>query len=233
MTLIQTSPAISTCTNNYIPAFIRLNYSRDVSQSTTSDRDHTTTNYDCSPSFITRYFISSDILTSVCMYKAKWCTINCGVLVHKNLHYPFSFCKIICCWSSYCISSSIILTTLSSHTYLIQTSPAISTCTADYHPASNWILSVPIWHITHPTTSYCDHTHWPFPINNTHFWYESNITPPVSNYIPSVLISLLFQHHSSKNVSHPTISYCDHTPGPSCTSNIRYDSIKIAPEFTI
>ena len=83
-------------------------------------------------------------------------------------------------WSSYCLCSSAILPTLPSHTYLIQTSPAISTCTADYLPASNSIFSV--------------------------------------------LISLLFQHHPTRHVSHPTISYCDHPPWPSPTSNIRYDS---------
>ena len=71
-------------------------------------------------------------------------------------------------WSSYCLSSSLLLTSPSSHTYLIQTSPTISSCTTDY--------------------------------------------PPVSNYILSVPISLLFQPHPTRHVSHPSISYCDHTP---------------------
>ena len=75
--------------------------------------------------------------------------------------------KATCCGSSYYLNSSIILTTLPSHTYLIQTYLAISTCTADHLPASNSIPSVPIFplphqhstrHVSHPTTSYCDHT---------------------------------------------------------------------------
>ena len=96
-------------------------------------------------------------------------------------HRSYSSCKATCCWSSCCLSLSVTLTTLPSHTYLIQSSPAISTCTADYLPASNSIFSV------------------------------------------SILL-LLFQHHPTRHVSHPTISYCDHTPRPSPTSNIRYDS---------
>ena len=68
----------------------------------------------------------------------------------------------------YCLTSSILPTTPSSYTHLIQTSPAIITCAADYHP--------------------------------------------VSKCIPSIPISLLFQHHPTRHVSHPSTSYCDYTP---------------------
>ena len=43
-----------------------------------------------------------------------------------------SSCKATYCGSSYCLSSSILLTTLSSHTHLTQSSAAISAGTADY-----------------------------------------------------------------------------------------------------
>ena len=100
--------------------------------------------------------------------------------------------KATCCSSSCCLSLSVTLTTLPSDSYLIQTSPAISTCTADYLPASNSIFSVSIF--------------------------------------------LLFQHHPTRHVSHPTVSYCDHTPRPSPTSTntrTRYESLIIPPEFSI
>ena len=88
-------------------------------------------------------------------------------------------------WSSYCLSSSIVLTSPSSHTYLIQTAPTTSTCTADYLPVSDCSSLLPIsflphpdssWHILHPTTCYCDHTPWSPPTSHdAHIRYESII----------------------------------------------------------
>ena len=56
--------------------------------------------------------------------------------------------------------------------------------------------------------------------------------PSVSICISSVPICAL--SHSTRHIIHPTTtSYCDHTPWPSPTSNIRYASITITSEFNI
>ena len=71
-----------------------------------------------------------------------------------SVHYQLRSSKATYCGSSYCLSSSIILTCSSSHTYLIQSSPAISTaCTAGYLPVTNCTPSIPISLIFQPQSS--------------------------------------------------------------------------------
>ena len=58
---------------------------------------------------------------------------------------------------------------------------------------------------------------------------------PASNYSPSIPISLLPHHHSSRHIIHSTTSYCDHTSSPPPTSNNTHfgDESIITPEISI
>ena len=117
-------------------------------------------------------------------------TLVCPLLLPTTHWQPIAYSiptHFIHIWSSYCLSSSVLLTTPSSHIYLIQTFPAISTNTADYPPLCNYAPSVPISslhssrHIVRPTRGYCDHTSSPsLTRNHTCIKYESIITPEIS-----------------------------------------------------